>query len=104
MFWASPRIGLTTVLTFPRSNDSTSFACRRGTLNEFPGLTDVFGFSVRLTHTKSERVPVIQYRVSQIQFSALIETLQETTIEFVSRPVRKANQVERRGSDQFEIF
>ena len=72
-------------------------------LNQLPGLAHMRGFGVCLADAQAQGVTAVQDRVRQVKFSALVQALQQPPVEVVSRPVRKANQIERGRGSQLKV-
>ena len=72
-------------------------------LNQLPGAPDVLAFRVSLSNTESESEPSIEDGMSQVNPSGLIEPLEQLAIEGIARAMRKADQVQRGRSAQFEM-
>jgi hypothetical protein len=64
----------------------------------------VCGFGVSLADAQAQGVSTVQDRVREVELSALVQVLQQSLVEVIPGPVRKANQIERGWGDQLKFL
>jgi hypothetical protein len=71
-------------------------------LYQLPGPRYMAFLGMRLPYAEPEDITIIQYGMGQVQFSALIQVLQQSSVEIISRRMPEADQVQRCGNRKLE--